>query len=368
MTKEKIFIIAGEDSGDLHGANLISTIKKINPSAHFYGIGGNRMQKEGLHITEHIRNLNIIGFFEVIRHYRRIKKIFDDTLLEIKKIKPDKIILIDYPGFNLRMAKKLSAQDFDITYFILPQVWAWKESRKKILRNCCDRLISIIPFEKIWFKNRGIDVHYAGHPISSISNKKYDKEKFRHKHSIPDENKIIALLPGSRKGEIQRHWKIFSDTIDKISSVKKNITFILIEGQNVNIDSPSNIIKIKANQYEAIYSADAAIVCSGTATLETAMLKCPMIVCYKLSAPTWFLAKLMSKVKYLSLVNLISGKKIVPEFLQKDMSSKNLSREILSLIDDPKKKRAQQDHYVKLIKKLNVKDSAYLSAAKYIYD
>jgi lipid-A-disaccharide synthase len=162
MTKEKIFIIAGEDSGDLHGAKLISEIKKINPSADFYGIGGNRMQKEGLYITEHISNLNIIGLFEVIKHYARIKKIFNDTLLEIKKIKPDKVVLIDYPGFNLRMAKKLYALNFDVTYFILPQVWAWKESRKKTLQKYCKRLISIIPFEQNWFKSRGINVHYAG--------------------------------------------------------------------------------------------------------------------------------------------------------------------------------------------------------------
>ena len=351
MTKEKIFIIAGEDSGDLHGAKLISEIKKINPSADFYGIGGNRMQKEGLYITEHISNLNIIGLFEVIKHYARIKKIFNDTLLEIKKIKPDKVVLIDYPGFNLRMAKKLYALNFDVTYFILPQVWAWKESRKKSLQKYCKRLISIIPFEQNWFKSRGINVHYAGHPISSLSNKNYDKEKFRQTLNIPSSNKIIALLPGSRKGEIERHWKVFLDTVESINSMSNNITFVLIEGQNVNIDCPKDIIKIKERQYEAIYSADAAIVCSGTATLETAMLRCPMIVCYKLSTPTWYLAKLMSKVKYLSLVNLIAEEKIVTEFLQKEMSSKNLSKGVLSIINNSEKQGAQQRNYLKLIDK-----------------
>ena len=368
MTKEKIFIIAGEDSGDLHGAKLISEIKKINPSADFYGIGGNRMQKEGLYITEHISNLNIIGLFEVIKHYARIKKIFNDTLLEIKKIKPDKVVLIDYPGFNLRMAKKLYALNFDVTYFILPQVWAWKESRKKTLQKYCKRLISIIPFEQNWFKSRGINVHYAGHPISSLSDKNYDKEKFRQTFNIPSSNKIIALLPGSRKGEIERHWKVFLDTVDNINSSSNNITFVLIEGQNVNIDCPKDIIKIKERQYEAIFSADAAIVCSGTATLETAMLRCPMIVCYKLSTPTWYLAKLMSKVKYLSLVNLIAEEKIVTEFLQKEMSSKNLSKGILSIINNSEKQDAQQRNYLKLIDKLSVEGSPYLSAAKHIYD
>jgi lipid-A-disaccharide synthase len=140
MSKEKIFIISGEDSGDLHGAKLIASIKQINPKAEFFGIGGNRMQKEGLQLTEHIKNLNVIGIFEVVKHYSRIKKIFNNTVNEIKKINPDKVILIDYPGFNLRLAKKLSTLNMDITYFILPQVWAWKESRIKTLQQCCKKI------------------------------------------------------------------------------------------------------------------------------------------------------------------------------------------------------------------------------------
>ena len=154
MSKEKIFIISGEDSGDLHGAKLIASIKQINPNTEFFGIGGNRMQREGLQLTEHIKNLNVIGIFEVVKHYSRIKKIFNNTINEIKKINPDKVILIDYPGFNLRLAKTLSTLNMDITYFILPQVWAWKESRIKTLQHCCKKLISIIPFEQKWFRDK----------------------------------------------------------------------------------------------------------------------------------------------------------------------------------------------------------------------
>ena len=161
MSKEKIFIISGEDSGDLHGAQLIASIKQINPKAEFFGIGGNRMQREGLQLTEHIKNLNVIGIFEVVKHYSRIKKIFNNTINEIKKINPDKVILIDYPGFNLRLAKQLSTLNVDITYFILPQVWAWKESRIKTLQHCCKKLISIIPFEQKWFSEKNISVHLS---------------------------------------------------------------------------------------------------------------------------------------------------------------------------------------------------------------
>ncbi len=367
MNKEKIFIIAGEDSGDLHGAKLIESIKNINPSAEFFGIGGSKMQSVGLVLKEHIKNLNVVGIFEVIKHYSRIKKIFNRTLDEIKKYQPDKVILIDYPGFNLRLAKKLKALDFDVTYFILPQVWAWKESRVKILKECCNKLVSIIPFEKSWFAKRGLSVHYAGHPLVNLSNKNYDRKKFCFQHNIPEKNKIIILMPGSRQVEIKRHWKVFEQTVKILQSKHENLTFVLIKGENVNINSNLNLIKVKENQYEAIGVADAAIVCSGTATLETSMLRCPMVVCYKLSWATWFFAKAMSKVKHLSLTNLIAEDEVVEELLQGKMSAKRLSQSIGSLLS-PKNKYELLRKYDKLIMKLKNKENVYDSAAKYIYD
>ena len=375
MNKEKIFIISGEDSGDLHGAKLMASIRQINPKAEFFGIGGNKMQGEGLHLTEHIKNLNVIGIFEVLKHYSRIKKIFNSTINEIKKINPDKVILIDYPGFNLRLAKKLSGLNFDITYFILPQVWAWKESRAKILDRCCKKLISIIPFEQNWFSQKNIAVHYAGHPLSDLSNLTFDRKSFCQKHGIPDKNKIIILMPGSRSIEIKRHWKIFEKTVKTLQEHHQNLSFVLLEGDNVNISSTVDLVKINDNspfpydnlQYEAISVADAAIVCSGTATLETAMLKCPMIVCYKLALPTWILAQMLSKVKYLSLANLIAEDKIVDEYLQNKMTAKNLSSGINSLFKN-KNRDIVIEKYKRLIEKLKTNENPYNSAARYIYD
>ena len=367
MNKEKIFIISGEDSGDLHGAKLMASIKQVNQNAEFFGIGGNRMQGEGLQLTEHIRNLNVVGIFEVIRHYSRIKKIFNKTIDEIKKIKPNKVILIDYPGFNLRIAKKLSALNFDITYFILPQVWAWKESRTKTLKRCCKKLISIIPFEQKWFSQKNVSVHYAGHPLSELSCLSFDRAAFCQKHGIPEQNKIIILMPGSRSIEIKRHWKIFVKTVKRLQEQHNNLSFVLLEGDNVNINSGADIIKVKENQYEAIGVADAAIVCSGTATLETAMLKCPMIVCYKLSYLTWFMAQALSKVKYLSLANLISEDRVVDEYLQEKMTAKNLSNGINNLLKD-ENRDVVMEKYNKLIDKLKSNENPYSSAARYIYD
>ena len=367
MSKEKIFIISGEDSGDLHGAKLMASIKQVNPNTEFFGIGGNRMQKEGLQLTEHIKNLNIIGIFEVVKHYSRIKKIFNNTISEIKKINPDKIVLIDYPGFNLRLAKKLSTLNIDITYFILPQVWAWKESRAKTLQQYCNKLISIIPFEQKWFSQKNIPVHYAGHPLSELSDLTFDRGSFCQRHGIPEENKIIILMPGSRSVEIKRHWKIFEKAVQNLRKQHQNFSFVLLEGDNVNISSSVNIVKIKENQYEAIGIADAAIVCSGTATLETAMLRCPMIVCYKLSWPTWILAQMLSKVKYLSLVNLIAEDKVVDEYLQNKMTAKNLTSGVNNLFKNENRDTVVEK-YKTLIEKLKTNENPYTSAARYIYD
>ena len=367
MSKEKIFIISGEDSGDLHGAKLMASIKQVNPNTEFFGIGGNRMQKEGLRLTEHIKNLNIIGIFEVVKHYSRIKKIFNNTISQIKKINPDKIVLIDYPGFNLRLAKKLSALNIDITYFILPQVWAWKGSRAKTLQQYCNKLISIIPFEQKWFSQKNIPVHYAGHPLSELSDLTFDRGSFCQRHGIPEENKIIILMPGSRSVEIKRHWKIFEKAVQNLRKQHQNFSFVLLEGDNVNISSSVNIVKIKENQYEAIGIADAAIVCSGTATLETAMLRCPMIVCYKLSWPTWILAQMLSKVKYLSLVNLIAEDKVVDEYLQNKMTAKNLASGVNNLFKNENRDTVVEK-YKRLIEKLKTNENPYTSAARYIYD
>ena len=367
MSKEKIFIISGEDSGDLHGAKLMASIKQVNPNTEFFGIGGNRMQKEGLQLTEHIKNLNVIGIFEVVKHYSRIKKIFNNTISEIKKINPDKIVLIDYPGFNLSLAKKLSALNINITYFILPQVWAWKESRAKTLQQYCNKLISIIPFEKKWFSQKNITVHYAGHPLSELSDLTFDRNSFCQRHGIPEENKIIILMPGSRSVEIKRHWKIFEKAVQNLRKQHQNFSFVLLEGDNVNISSSVNIVKIKENQYEAIGIADAAIVCSGTATLETAMLRCPMIVCYKLSWPTWILAQMLSKVKYLSLVNLIAEDRVVDEYLQNKMTAKNLASGVNNLFKNENRDTVVEK-YKRLIEKLKTNENSYASAARYIYD
>ena len=368
MSNKKIVIIAGEDSGDLHGSHLIKEMKKIDPDFTFYGVGGDKMIGAGLNHIEHIKNLNVIGIVEVLKHYPRIKKIFNKTVSLIKEINPQQVILIDYPGFNMRLAKKVKKLGVSVTYFILPQAWAWNSKRAEQLKKLCDKLVSIIPFEKQWFKKRNIDVHFVGHPLISILDKTFEKNFLHQKYNIDQNKKIVALMPGSRKSEIKKHWGVFLDTIKQLKKDNKHeIQPVLIQAPNIAIENvPDNIIRIKDNHYEALSSADVAIVCSGTATLETALLRCPMVVCYKLSSITWFLAKRMASVKHLSLVNLIVGKEVVAELLQNNMKPKNITKEIYYLLSQEGKAEWKQNHDLLVNSIDTTRKNPYQNAAKYI--
>ena len=368
MSNKKIVIIAGEDSGDLHGSHLIKEMKKIDPDFTFYGVGGDKMIGAGLNHIEHIKNLNVIGIVEVLKHYPRIKKIFNKTVSLIKEINPQQVILIDYPGFNMRLAKKVKQLGVSVTYFILPQAWAWNSKRAEQLKKLCDKLVSIIPFEKQWFKKRNIDVHFVGHPLISILDKTFEKNFLHQKYNIDQNKKIVALMPGSRKSEIKKHWGVFLDTIKQLKKDNKHeIQPVLIQAPNIAIENvPDNIIRIKDNHYEALSSADVAIVCSGTATLETALLRCPMVVCYKLSSITWFLAKRMASVKHLSLVNLIVGKEVVAELLQNNMKPKNITKEIYYLLSQEGKAEWKQNHDLLVNSIDTTRKNPYQNAAKYI--
>jgi len=369
MTKKKIVLIAGEDSGDLHGSHLMREIKNSDSSFEFHGIGGDQMIGEGLKPIEHIKNLNVIGIVEVLKHYPRIKKIFNNTLSFIKKTMPEKVVLIDYPGFNLRLAKKISKMGVEVSYFILPQVWAWKSSRAKTLNENTDKRISIIPLEKNWFKKREIDVKYVGNPLIGLKNIRGKKDELFQGLGISCDEKIIALMPGSRKSEIEKHWKIFLETIDILDKkMDKKIIPVLLQAPNVSINNlPDNFIVTKEKHYEILSIADVAIVSSGTATLETAILGCPMVVCYKLSPITWFLAQKMSSVKYLSLVNLIGNKKIVKELLQSEMVASSIVEEVLFLLSSDGQKNIKSE-YRELVNSLMSQTNPYEEAAQYILE
>ncbi len=332
-TTLKFFIIAGEPSGDLHGAKLINAIKSIEKNSSFMGHGGDLMRKEGMKIIEHINNLSIMGFKEVIMHLPRILNIMNKTIHLIQKVKPDRIILIDYPGFNLRFAKKIRHLKIPISYFILPQAWAWKSNRVEIMKKTLDQSFSIFPFEKKWYQSKGLPVKYFGHPFIEDEHVDENTKQFYKRHNLNSNYPLLTLLPGSRQQEINRHWPIFLKTIKLIKKKYPNIQILLAKSDNVTIPTIPDDFKIEKNSRKAILAASATLVASGTATLECAIATTPMIVCYKLSTLSWLISQYLIKIKFISIVNLIAEKKIVPEFLQSDMNPEKIQNNLVKLLD-----------------------------------
>lgn len=365
-TDHSIFIIAGEESGDLHGSHLVQEMLKLYPKIKFIGHGGNKMAAAGVEIIEHVSALSLVGFTEVLKRLPYMFNVMNNTIKTIREIHPTRIILIDYPGFNLRLAKKLNEFNIPITYFILPQVWAWKEKRAEIIKNYIEQALSIIPFEKEWFKERGINIDFVGHPFIDIEEPSITKSAFFSKHLLTLNNPLLALLPGSRQQEIDRHWPIFIEVINKLHGIFPNIQFIIGQAPDVILPTCPEFVQIeKDNPRLTMYYSDAGLIASGTATLEAAVLSLPAVVCYKASKITYWIGKQLTKVEYLSLINLIANRQIVPEFIQHRMTAEALVKAVIPLLSDTPERGKMISGYKQITKKLGT-HGVYRRTAKLI--
>ena len=337
--KPTFFIVAGEASGDLHGAKLISAIKNKSPKSRFVGHGGDKMTEAGLERIIHIDRLAIVGFSEVIKHLPFMFKVMNDSLVKIQELSPDRIILIDYPGFNLRLAKNCQSLKIPITYFILPQLWAWKEKRINTFRNYIDQSLSIFPFEQDWFESRGVYANYIGHPFSEIEPPKTTKEHFYSKHKLQESDTTLVLLPGSRQQEIDRHWPICWKTVERLRQQKPDLKVIIGKASGVEIPNNLEGATIEDKDIRAAMAfGTAALTASGTATLECAALDIPEVVFYKLSRISALIANKLNKSPFAAMVNLIAGREVVREFLQNEATEKNLSAALRPLLETSKER------------------------------
>ena len=362
----KIFIVAGEESGDLHGSKLVHAINKHTTNIQFTGHGGDRMANENVQIIEHINDLAIIGFVEVIKHLPYMFKVMGSTVNWLRENNPDRLILIDYPGFNLRLAREAVQLGIPVTYFILPQVWAWKEGRVSILRDSVDQCLSIIPFEQEWFENKNVKTNFVGHPFIELEPPKQTINQFLSRHNLNYDSPILTLFPGSRQQEINQHWPIYIKTVKMIKSIISNIQVIVGKAPGVNLPNSPDYIKIEENDPQlTMYYGDAALVASGTATLEAAVLDIPMVVSYRFSLPTWIFAKKMATVSYASMVNLIANEIIVPEFIQSEMTSENLTNAVIPLLNKTPERKKMLLGYEKVRRTLGM-PGVYDRAAKAI--
>lgn len=344
----KFYIIAGEASGDLHASNLIKEIKLLKKNAEFRCWGGDLMKEQGAELVKHYRDLAFMGFVEVILNIRTIAKNISFCKKDILNYRPDALILVDYPGFNLRIAEFAHKNGIKVFYYICPQVWAWKSSRVEKIKKYVDKMFVILPFEKEFYKSRGYHVEFVGHPLLDVINNfsKQDKNSFIQKNNL-NEKPIIALLPGSRKQEITKMLSIMLAIIPEFEDYQ----FVVGAAPSVPHEFYEKIIadtevKILYNQtYELLSNATAALVTSGTATLETALFEVPEVVCYKGNFISYQIAKRIVNVKYITLVNLIMNRMVVRELIQNELNHANLRFELNKiLLDKSNHKRILSDY------------------------
>ncbi len=344
----KYFIIAGERSGDLHGSNLVKAIKNADNQAIIHAWGGDYMAESGAIIKKHYRELAFMGFLEVLQNIFKILGFFSECKKQIEEFKPDAVILIDYAGFNMRIAKWAKVKGYKVFYYISPKVWAWNQGRALKLKATVDKLFVIFPFEVEFFKKYDFEVEYVGNPLNdAIQN---HSSKSYKGFSFEGNKKIIAILPGSRKQEVLKMLDVMIVTKSQFLDYQ----YVIAGVSNLPIEFyqkylSENVSLIIDKTYDLLHYADAAIVTSGTATLETALFEVPQVVCYRANWLSYQIAKRLIRVPYISLVNLVAQKEVVKELIQVELNPQNLVKE-LRLITENKSNRTKQIEAYKSIK------------------
>lgn len=351
----KLYFIAGEASGDLHTANLVKAMRSKRQDLELRGWGGDLMQEAGVSIVKHYRELAFMGFFEVVANLRTILRNIKSCKEDISAFRPDAVILIDYPGFNMRIAAWCREQGIPVIYYISPQVWAWKENRVKKIRRDVDELFVILPFEAAFYRKHGIEAHFVGHPLLDVVDQyASDTSQLREELGIQPGEKVIALLPGSRKQEISTMLPVMLQVAEKFSAYR----FIIAGAPGQDLDFYTSIEGVTEKNlvfgktYALFALAEAGLVTSGTATLEAALHGMPQAVCYKGNAISYHIAKRLVKVNYISLVNLVMDREVVREMIQSEMNTKELTAELKRLLENEEYRNALLKDYKTLREKL----------------
>jgi lipid-A-disaccharide synthase len=362
----KYYIIDGEASGDLHGSNLIKAILQEDPEAEIRCWGGDRMQEAGATLAKHYKEMSFMGFIEVLMHLPDIFKNLRFCKEDITAFHPDALIFIDFSGFNLRIAQWAKINDYQTHYYISPQVWASRAGRVRKIQRDIDHMYVILPFEAAFYKRYGMEVAYVGHPLIDAMEglMPVDEVRFRSEHSLDAEKPIIALLPGSRKQEINRILKEMLSVVPDFPQYQ----FVIAGAPSLEFSQyepylqNSEVKLITGKTYSLLQHARAALVTSGTATLETALLQIPQVVCYKAGSISYHIARMIIKLKYISLVNLIMERQVVPELIQHELNKENIGEALSSILEGPARESQLQSYEI-LREKLGGSGASHKAAA-----
>jgi lipid-A-disaccharide synthase len=375
MAEKNILIVAGEVSSDLHSANLIKELKKLDPEIKFFGLGGKFMLQEKVELLYNLTELATVGFWDVIKNFKKFKNIYKKTLSYIEKKSPKLAILVDYPGFNLKLAQELKKRKIPVIYYISPQVWAWGKSRIKKIKNTVDLMLVLFKFEEEFYKKYNLNAIFVGHPLLDIVKPSLGRDSFLKRFSLCPTKYTISLLAGSRLNEIKMHLPIMLKISNLIYEELKDVKFLILKPSTLNEELYRYYLQsyklpvyiISDATYDGLSLSDFALVCAGTATLETALLSIPMVIIYKLSLINWLILRPLVKVPYIGMVNIIAKRKIVPEFIQYQIKPKSITKYIIETITDEKKIKGIKESLSE-IKSYLGSPQASLRAARVIYN
>jgi len=336
-----IVLIAGEASGDLYGAKLVTELRKRNGNISFSGMGGRNMKNAGVDCIATIDKMGVVGLWEVLAEAKNLLKTYFQIKNHIKRTRPDLIIPIDYPDFNLRLTRYAKKIKVPVLYYISPQLWAWRTGRINIIRNNVDRMVVILPFETEFYRQHGLEVEYFGHPLMDDHMDPWTKSEARQKLTMNLDTRVVCCMPGSRKSELRSHLPVILKAVEKIKSSLPSVEFLLLLAPTLTSDDlikcgyQSGCMKVCTDLHEEYLTAsDIVITASGTATIQVALAKVPMIIIYKVAPLTYWIGKQLIRTPHIGMVNLIAGKRIVPELIQEEANADSISQKVLETLNN----------------------------------
>lgn len=350
MQPQKVLVSAGETSGDLYAAALIEALRRHWPTTHWFGCAGERMKRAGVRADVEASELAVVGLIEVVRHLPRIYSLHRRLVRALDTERPDLLLLTDSPDFHLPLARQAAERGIPVIYLVAPQAWAWRSGRVRRMKNTITRLLCLFPFEETFFRERGIRAHYIGHPLARLARPSMSRQEFFMRHQVDPNQPLIALCPGSRLGEIERHLPVLAAAVRQI---RARLPCNLILGAPSGLLScrqglifrqrirRASIQLVEGQTWDLLAHADLALVASGTVTIEAALLGTPMVTFYRVNALSWLLGRPLVKVPYLSMVNLVAGRRLAPELMQNEMTGPRLAAEALTLLEDEKARLRQ---------------------------
>ncbi len=372
---KQVMIVAGEASGDLHGGNLVQAMHRIDPEIRFYGVGGRKLRAAGVELAADAAEMAVVGLTEVASKLSFILKVMSQLKASLKKDRPDLLILIDYPDFNLPLARAAKKYGVKVLYYISPQVWAWRKGRIAKIKKVVDRMAVILPFEVDFYKEADVDATFVGHPLLDVVKAKYPRKEALQRFGLAERVTTVGILPGSRQSEVTKLLPVMLKAAEIVKEKIGPVQFVLPLADTLDISFVSQMIArhsitvklIPDEVYDVIACADVAIVASGTATLETALMETPMIIVYKVSAPSYYVGKMVINVDHIGLVNIIAGKEIVPELIQFDATPEKIAASVISILSSRERMEGMKGELSKIRDMLGSRGAAE-RVARLAYD